>query len=236
MKQKKHKKYKPIIFISLLLVIIYVFIELRFTPIPFAGIKELISKQVQMDETLIGVKGDYEGLLAEYKGEKYFLYSDNCIVIKSSDNGNIIGKINLYEKKQMVFSWSKKIDDYLLVLGENYSTESDALEEPVNSGKTGLYNGAIITVIDLKERKVISEKEINEEQVIYLDKNRYGTIKDGIVRIYDFSSGAIVQKESLEKFEKGKKYIVNHQDNTIVFCVENDSYEYEYLDKIVVLK
>ena len=135
----------------------------------------------------------------------------------------IIGNSTIYEEdterfekylnlEEMSFSWAEEEDDYMMILGENYSRRYYNHEEAIYShGPMGFYNGAVIVMVNPKEEKIVKEIEISptKGKVIYMTSTMYGLMKHEKVQFYEIATGELIKEEIIEDFVKNELYDVD---------------------------
>ena len=134
----------------------------------------------------------------------------------------ITGKSTLYEEDtsrfdkylnldEVNFSWAEEEENYLMILGENYSRSYFNYEDVIYSnGPMGFYNGAVIVMVDSKQEKVVKEIEISpsDGKVIYMDSTKYVLIRHPKVKIYEMATGEMIKEEFIEHFVIDEMYDV----------------------------
>ena len=144
------------------------------------------------------------------------------------------------ELDKMNFSRVEKDEDYLLILGENYSRSYYNEEEGIyTKGPMGFYNGAVIVMVEKKKGKVVKEIELSSSdgKVIYMDQNQYGVMKHEKVIFYEISTGEIIKGEIIDNFKNNKTYYVESECNKdeVKIYYENP-YEIMKIIKIPIVK
>lgn len=129
------------------------------------------------------------------------------------------GEIHIIEGKGAEWCYSDSVVDgrYLVVLLEKYFG-GDGRPKP--EGAVGDYFGSQLLCINLDtcelERSILAE-----EQVIYMDKDRYATLKDGVIKFYRIKDNVLVKSKEIEGYETGKFYQVEIcHEKLFFFCDE----------------
>lgn len=134
----------------------------------------------------------------------------------------ITGKSTLYEKDtsgyerylnpdEMAISWAKEEEEYLMILGENYSRSYYDHEDGIYShGPMGFYHGAVIVMVNPGKREVVKEIKISDSdgKVIYMDQTQYVLMKHEKVQFYNIFSGEMIREEIIDDFRRDEIYSV----------------------------
>ncbi len=138
------------------------------------------------------------------------------------------GQINIIEGKGEEWCYSDSVvdDRYLIVLLEKYFGGDGRLKP---EGSAGDYFGSQILSINLDTCE-LEWNALSEEQVVYMDKDRYATLKDGVIKFYRMKDNVLVRTKEIAEYETGKSYQVEIcHDKLFVFC------DKELLDVVDVL-
>lgn len=236
----KYKRFALILLIAICLMILWGFTYST----PFGGIKSFLwdMKHRETEKTLIEVEGsgflDEEHMIVKYGEDVYRTINDEygenyiCRIDQKGIEHPIEG-IDNYINEDMAFSWAVSSDEYLIILGESYSRSYFSHEDcTYNNGPMGFYNGAIIVIIDMKEKKIVNEYKVPDGKVVYMDKERYVVMDHEDIRFYQIQTGEIVREEQLEWFEEDREYLVkNHLKEALEFYCFDDE-DYELVEKI----
>lgn len=185
------KKKKYIIVLSIFFIVsIYFICESIFFG-PFTGIRFIIWEweHRDTDQTMIILTGNSTLYEEDTSGFEEYLNPD-----------------------EMAFSWAEEEDDYLMILGENYSRSYFNHEDGIYSnGPMGFYNGAVIVMVEPEKEEIVKEIEISaaDGKVIYMDQTKYGLMKHEKVQFYEISSGEMVKEEIIDGFVRDEIYNVD---------------------------
>lgn len=136
-----------------------------------------------------------------------------CMVAVDGQN-SIIG----CGDKEFRYSYSVVDGRYLIILLEKYFGGFEGDGRPASEGSVGGYFGGQLLMVNLDDRRL--EKSIKmEEQVIYMDKDRYAALIDGKIKVYRISDGEMIKEKKVKGYKMGKEYNIERcHDKMFVFC------------------
>lgn len=231
MKKKKIKGYRNLFLVIAFLCIICIIFEGRIKRVIWDWEKKEIEK------TWISVEGDKiireEQAVTEYEGNTYYIQFNECGEVQISSVNQDGKKYVMEEVNEILagnnktFSWAIVDEEYLMILGENYSKSYFTEEEGIYSnGPMGVYKGSIIITINLTERMVIEKKTISEGKVIYIDKGKYVVMNQEKIKFYNLNTDELIREEQLKKFEVNGEYLVKNyfKERLEILWIDEDEY------------
>lgn len=136
-----------------------------------------------------------------------------CMVAVNGQN-SIIG----YSDDEFQYSYSVVDDRYLVILLEKYFSGFGGDGRPDSEGSVGGYFGGQLLMVNLDDRR-LEKSVMMEEQVIYMDKDRYATLREGRIKIYRISDGKTIKEKKVKGYKMGKEYNMERcYDRLFVFC------------------
>lgn len=164
--------------------------------------------------------------------EEIYIFDGEKIYIWKLENNKIvetIGGFTEFVNQEVGYTRCLKKGDVLLVLGQKYNnfTSIPTSTAIPTIGKLKDYQGAVISFIDLTEKKVLDEYVINDEVVIYFDENQYATMSRGKICFYQYGEEQAIREENIQDYEKGTEgisftYYLATPKNTIQIYKESE--------------
>lgn len=135
-------------------------------------------------------------------------------MIASMEQSDIIE----YKNKEFRYSYSVVDDRCLIILLEKYLDGFGGDGRPASEGSVGSFFGGCLLAINLDNHKL--EKSIEEEeQVIYIDKDRYATLNNGVIKVRGILDEKKIKEKKIKGYKRGKEYNIELCHNRLfVFC------------------
>ena len=174
-------------------------------------------------------------VMAAETGEKLGYHDKNCIGIFNEELYFLDDRIyRLTDRNQRFevedsplyirngFPYSKSVRDgkHLIILGEKYywGLNPDGI---VPSGTVGDYLGSKICYVNLENKKVEKQYEIDKGQVICMFEKQYAVFEDGEVIFYRTEDGKMIKTDKVEGYKTGREYEIEvFHGKIFFFCNE----------------